>query len=376
MNILILHGSSDLYGASKILLVTVNALARQGHQITVVLTEPGPLASLLQEEGVEVVFIRLGILRRKYKSFTGIINRIRTLRKAYKAIRKLIKEKKADLVYSNTTAVLAGAYAAKRSGTRHFWHVHEIIEQPAWLYRFLGRALNRYSDKVIVVSEAVKQSWQRYVDEHKIAVVYNGIDYSPYLEASDTLRKELRVADDTVIIGMIGRVHHWKGQGYFMQIAAELRRKYGHLHFVMIGDAFPGNEYLYNLLDDIRKKENLDPVLTDLGYRTDVPSLLQGFDILVLPSVLPDPFPTVILEAMASGKPVVATNHGGAKEMITPDITGILVPHDNPAIAAAMMEPLLLDQQKRKMMGDAGRKKVLSDYSRQAFEQRMIKIVE
>jgi len=376
MNILILHGSSDLYGASKILLVTVNALAKRKHHVTVVLTEPGPLAAILQEEGIEVVFIRLGILRRKYKSISGMANRVLVLRKAYLSIKKLIREKQADLVYSNTTAVLAGAYAARSTRTRHIWHVHEIIEQPGWLYRFLGRSLQRYSDTVIAVSQAVKTSWMRFVEEAKIKVVYNGIDYSPCLEAVDTLRKELNIAPDTVVIGMIGRVHHWKGQGYFMQIAARLVKKFPQLRFVMIGDAFPGNEYLYKELDAIREKEQLDDCLTDLGYRTDTPSLLKGFDILVLPSILPDPFPTVILEAMACGKPVVATSHGGALEMVDEGVTGILIPPNDVATAASLMESLITNKDKRLQLGMAGRAKVLSQYTQEAFEKKILNILE
>ena len=73
MNILILHGSSDLYGASKILLVTVRMLIKKERKPIIVLTENGPLADQLKALGAEVIFIRLGILRRKYKTIPGII---------------------------------------------------------------------------------------------------------------------------------------------------------------------------------------------------------------------------------------------------------------------------------------------------------------
>ncbi len=376
MNVLLLHGSSDLYGASKILLYTVAALAKNGHRVTVILTEQGPLGDQLQDAGIEVIFIRLGILRRKYKSIGGITNRLIVLRKAYLAIRQLIKEKNIDTVYTNTTAVLAGAYAARSTGTRHIWHVHEIIERPVWLYRFLGRSLNRYSNTVIVVSESVKKSWLRFVDENKMRRVYNGIDYSAYLEAAGTLRKELSLDDNIVVIGMIARVHPWKGQVYFLEIAAALVRRFSNVRFVMIGDAFPGNEYLYEEIASARKQHNLDAVVYDLGYRTDIPALLQDFDILVLPSVLPDPFPTVILEAMASAKPVVATAHGGATEMIEDGITGVLIPVNDAARAASAMESMIRDKQQRKQMGEAARKKVLAQFSKDAFELNMIKALE
>ena len=376
MNILILHGSSDLYGASKILLATVNVCKKKGHRPIVVLTENGPLAVVLQQAGIEVVFIRLGILRRKYKSLAGVLNRVLVLRKASYAIKALVKEKSIDLIYSNTTAVLVGAYVAKKLGIRHIWHVHEIIEQPKWLYHFLGNIVNKYSDIVIVVSEAVKKNWAKYVAEDKLRMVYNGIDYKPYLQPSDKLRKELGIADDITVIGMIGRVHYWKGQDYFLRIAGHLSRKFTDLRFVMIGDVFPGYEYLYGELAEIKKTEKIESVVSDLGYRTDVAELLQGFDILVLPSVLPDPFPTVVLEAMASAKPVAANAHGGMLEMIDEDVTGILIPVNDAYQASLLMEKLVVDAEKRKQMGEAGRKKVLMQYSLEAFENKMIKILE
>lgn len=376
MNILVLNSTSDLYGASKILVAAVNMLVKKGHRAIVVLSEDGPLAKKMQEIGAEVRFIHLGILRRKYKSIPGIINRIGVMAKAFYALKKLIKEDNIQLVYSNTTAVQAGAFAARSLGIKHVWHVQEIIEQPRWLQQLLGRILNHYSDAVVVVSGAVKDSWSRFVSLKKLHLVYSSIDYLPYLNTRGKLRKEIGFPDNTLIIGMIGRVHYWKGQDYFLRIAGILAREFPQLRFVMIGDAFPGYEYLYENLAAIRKEENIDEVLFDLGYRTDVPELLPEFDIMVLPSLLPDPFPTVILEAMASAKPVVATDHGGAREMVTDNVTGILIPVNDPAKAAELMRPIIMDAEKRKEAGEAGRKKVLAEYSLEAFENKLIKIFE
>jgi glycosyltransferase involved in cell wall biosynthesis len=376
MNILILHGSSDLYGASKILLVTVCLMKKKGHTPIVVLTEDGPLVKELQDDGIEVVFIRLGILRRKYKSLSGLLNRLLVLRKAFYAIKKLIRDKQVSLVYSNTTAVLAGAFAARSLKVKHIWHVHEIIESPGWLYRFLGNLLNKYSDIVIVVSHAVQKSWGRFVSEEKLCLIYNGIDYSPYQLPSKKLRTELGVSDDIVIIGMVGRVHFWKGQDYFLQIAAELSKRVYNIRFVMIGDVFPGYEYLYENLTLIQKQAQIESIVTDLGYRSDVSELMQGFDIFVLPSTAPDPFPTVILEAMASAKPVVATNQGGALEMVDENITGLFIELNNPEKASLQVEKLVKNRELRIQMGKAGRQKVLAAFSKEAFENKLIKVLE
>lgn len=376
MKILFLHSSSDLYGASKILLVITEVLQQRGHTVHVVVSTEGPLPDALRANNIVVHIIPLGILRRKYKTPTGILNRIRVMQKAGKKISALIRELKVDLVYSNTTAVMVGAFAARRTGTRHIWHIHEIIERPKWLQRIIGRLVNRYSDSVIVVSSAVKTSWSECVDPGKMHILYNGIDYESFLHAPDMLRSALDFKEDQLIIGMIGRVHHWKGQDYFLTIAAILRKKYPQLHFLMAGDVFPGNEYLYEKLEALKKEHHLHDCVTDLGYRTDVPALLRGFDIFVLPSTQPDPFPTVILEAMASAKPVVATNLGGAPEMIEDGQSGLLIPPDDAETAACLLETLITDAALRKRMGENARERVLYVFAKQKFADTLIKLVE
>jgi glycosyltransferase involved in cell wall biosynthesis len=375
MNILVLHSSSDLYGASKMLLVITEVLQQRGHTVQVVLSTEGPLSDALRAKQVTVHIIPLGILRRKYMTPAGMLNRAVTLKSAVRKISTLIRKEKIDLVYSNTTAVLAGAMAAKKTHTRHIWHIHEILEQSKWLFRIISGLVKRYSDVVIVVSDAVKTSWSKLVAPEKIHVVYNGIDYTPFLNATGN-EKAKGIPTDKMIIGMIGRVHHWKGQDYFLQIASILIKKYPQLHFVMAGDVFPGNEYLYAKLEAIKKENGLHTCVTDLGYRTDIPELLRSFDIFVLPSTKPDPFPTVILEAMAAARPVAATRMGGAPEMIEDGISGWLIPHDDAGKAASILETLICDTALQTQSGEMARERVLSVFSKQKFADTLIKLVE
>lgn len=372
MKLLILHSSSDLYGASKILLTSLAIFKKHGHEAIVVLSAKGELSERLAQMDVQVVYMQLGIIRRKYMNPKGLINRVQATRQAIKAIKEIIIAEKITLVYSNTTAVLAGAFAAKQLGIRHIWHVHEIILRPNFLFRGLSYLLKHYADKIIVVSKAVQDHWAKHIPISKILLVYNGIDYSEYqlqvAQRESTHGAKLR-------IGMIGRVHHWKGQDYFLQIAGELIKTNPHLEFIMVGDAFPGNEYLYEKINLLKTELNLVNAVTDLGYRTDIPAILQQLDIFVLPSILPDPFPTVVLEAMASGKAIVATNHGGATEMIEFDKEGLLIPWDNAKAAAEIMKPIIENDAKRKAMGAAAAKKVRVEFSLEAFEERIVKLL-
>jgi hypothetical protein len=98
MKVLLLHSSSDLYGAGKILLVVTEILQQAGHTPIVVVSGPGPLVDALQAKGISVHLIPLGILRRKYANPSGIRNRIQTLRKAYLSLKQLIQQEKIDLL--------------------------------------------------------------------------------------------------------------------------------------------------------------------------------------------------------------------------------------------------------------------------------------
>ncbi|MDQ1141144.1 glycosyltransferase family 4 protein [Pedobacter agri] len=374
MNILILGASSDLYGGSKILAIVANILQEGKHKPIVVVSEHGELIGELNRLGVEVRIVRLGILRRKYFSVPGILNRIKVNRSAWKTLGKLIDEEKIDIVYSNTTGVLIGAFLAKKKNIKHIWHIHEIITKPKTFTRILGRLVNKYADNVIVVSDAVKNHWKEYINTTNINRIYNGIDTSIYTRSEGLLRKELNLKETDLVIGMIGRVNHWKGQDFFIDIARQILNHEPDTKFIIAGDAYPGNEHLVNKMLDRLNNELPPQSVFYIGYRTDIPSILKSIDIFVLPSILPDPFPTVILEAMASSKPVVATNHGGALEMVAHMETGIIIPHDNVEESAGEILKLIRDREKMVTMGELGNIRINTLFSLEKFRESILRL--
>jgi len=373
---LLLHSSSDLYGASKILLTTVRKLKEEGEKIQVVLSEEGPLADAIREEEIIVHIIRLGILRRKYFNLPGLFNRFGVLKKAFRDLVALAKKERVTHIYSNTSAVLIGAFVAKELNAYHTWHIHEIVTHPKWFASLLGKLVNRYSDKVLVVSEAVKGHWDKHVSSFKLEVIHNGIDYNPYLTAEGNFKKILAVGPETLLIGMIGRINAWKGQPYFLEIASKISETYPQVHFVIVGDVFPGDEHLeIEMHQKISSLELADKVSV-FGFRNDIADILAAFDIFILPSIQPDPLPTVVLEAMASAKPIIATAHGGACEMVEDGITGILIPWDDAEISAKKVVPLLTDKPLRLKFGLRGRERALAHFSLEAFGNKLAKIFE
>lgn len=374
--VLVLHSSTDLYGASRSLIRSVIGLRREGFKPIVILSSEGSLADAIRNEDVEVLIIRLGVVRRKYFNFSGLINRLRFMKKASDELKRLAILHHVKVIYTNTTAVWVGAWVAKRLGIKHIWHVREIIEHPSWFKKFIQILLQKTGDLVLCVSNATANNYSPIVAEKKLKVVYNGIDYKPFLEAKYNLKKEIGIDQNTVLIGMIARVHFWKGQPYFLDVARELASKYDNIHFVMVGDAFEGYEYLYDEINHKTKENGLEGKVSDLGYRTDIPNIMSGLDIFMLPSILPDPLPTTVLEAMAAGKPVIATNHGGAKEMVLERETGYLVPWDNAPKAAKAFEQLIEDEKLRITLGNAGQLRVIKDFSIEAYIKNMGEIFQ
>ena len=111
-----------------------------------------------------------------------------------------------------------------------------------------------------------------------------------------------------------------------------------------------------------------------LGYRADIPEVLASLDLLVLPSTSQDPLPTVVLEAMAAAKPVLATAQGGALEMIVENETGKFIPIANAQQAATILANLLSDKIALKEMGKAGRSRVEREFSPAAFAENWHKL--
>lgn len=370
-HILFLQSSSEQYGSGKIILQVLRLYRSEGLTPVVVLTGPGPLVEELKAEGFTVRIQNLGILRRKYVNPAGLLNRFSKNLKAYRFLDQLHSEFKFELVYSNTLAVIVGAYWARRNHLPHIWHIHEILPGPAPLVKLLSKMIDSSTPRPIAVSEAVESHWMPKLKLAKPEVIHNGIPYDEFLKTYPNAKSELGLPVDKLIITMIGRINPGKGQLFFLEMASRISRTYPQCYFVLVGDPFPGYEEIQDEIRFAIIEKGLSEKVIDLGFRTDIPKILAASDIFVLPSILPDSFPTVILEAMASGKPIVATRSGGASEMILDGESGFLIPIGDVEKGIEEFSKLIENEAMRLEMGKAGRSRVLKDYSLKAFEEKI-----
>jgi glycosyltransferase involved in cell wall biosynthesis len=381
MRILLLHSSSDLYGASKIFLQTAQILKAQGHTCYVVVSAEGPLVEKLKQDNIQVTVINLGIIRRKYFSPLGIINRVKKWYQASALLNKHISQNGIELVYANTTAVLLGAWLANKNNIKHIWHVHEIIEKPKFLFLAIQWIMKHYTATIICVSKAVQNHWSKTSPLllSKMQVVYNGI--GPVEKSTEaSFRTQYQFPNEAIVIGMAGRVHFWKGQQYFLQIAKQLLNRNTEnnptapLYFIITGDAFPGYEYLVDEIQNFIKNNQLGDRIFYTGFEHEMDKFYSSIDLLILPSQLPDPLPTVVLEAMQYGIPVVATAQGGALEMIAENETGIFIPINSVEAAADKIQELLITE-KFLIMRDASQQREKHFFSNLVYEQKISSLI-
>jgi glycosyltransferase involved in cell wall biosynthesis len=217
---------------------------------------------------------------------------------------------------------------------------------------YINIAAARKVSKFICISNAVRDAATKQgVDEQRCVVVPNAVDLSRF-ETSDTGSNDIRAEygwdESHVLFSLIGRVVAWKGQDDFIRAMAEASKVDNRIRGLVVGDgedSESGREYCESLRKMVRER-GLEDIMKFTGHRTDIPSIMQNSDVVVCPSSLPEPFGRVIIEGMAAGSVVIATNAGGAPDIISDDKTGLLVPvKDHNALAAAMLrvcqDPLL-----------------------------------
>lgn len=251
-------------------------------------------------------------------------------------------------------ADVIGAYAAVLANVPIVlsW---EAVTQPYRNRHLIAYKLaNRKMDRVIAVSHAIRKQLieERNVKPEKVMTIQYGVDLKRFSSKNRKLKKyDIGCAQNSLIIGTVARFTRQKGHTYLINAAPQIVEKFPHVRFVFIGDG----PLRFDLENQI-KKLKIEKYFKFLGFRQDVEDLLQLFDIFLLPSLY-EGLPNVVLEAMASAKPVIATAVDGTVEAVETGITGFLIPSEKPEAISKTINFLLKDPQKIRAMGEKGRKR-------------------
>lgn len=349
IKILYIAASGNIIGGGQISLIGILQRLNQKYFKAIVVSP----SSGTQVDVLNSMNIRTEIIHTKSFKKLHFFSFFKSLRK----ISSLIRQEKIAIVHSNAACSresFLGALAARINRVPFVFHVR--VMDSSWLAERLLVAL---SSKVIVISDAVARKFSWVKSKGKIVRIYNGVDLQEYSmdKIRADLKDELKISTDTPVITTAGMLVPMKGFGYFIEAASKLVKAYPDLKFIIAGEPvkqFKNYEYqLKSLVDSL----HLTGKVLFIGLRRDFSAVLAITDIFVLPT-LKEAFGRVLIEAMAMGKPLVATNVGGIPEVVVDGSTGILVPPRDPEAIAGALEVLIKDQEKSREMGITARKRV------------------
>ncbi len=242
-----------------------------------------------------------------------------------------------DIVHVNDMYDFIPAFAAKTLRIPVVYHLRMIRSKQNTFDKLIGKFVYWFSDKIFAVSEstmnaylALLSSRERSVAKKKLIIVRDWNDNERFcvdicVEEKNQLKKELRLSDEDFIIINVGRLEEWKGQHLIIEAVGRLLKEnkiHTSVKVLIVGGEVQGKEdYVFRLTRLIRNYD-LENVVKLLGEREDVHKLLKISNLFVHTSILPDPFPGTVVEAMLSGVPVLASPLGGVSEMIEDGKTG------------------------------------------------------
>jgi glycosyltransferase involved in cell wall biosynthesis len=215
-------------------------------------------------------------------------------------------------------------------------------------------------DRIITVCTTARQQEIRRTkaDPEKVVTIYNGIDTMPPVtdQVTARLRRTLKLPDNSKIVLCIARLAVQKGHADLLTAWEAVQAVHPDAHLLIVGDG----EQRTGLTRTANQRAGCNTIHF-IGRREDVPDLLAMSDLVVLPT-RGEGLPNVLLEAMAAGRPVVATNVGGIPELVIDGTTGLLVPPSNPDALSRMIITLLSDPERARIMGHAGRERVAKHF--------------
>lgn len=338
------------------------------------------------EESSDFILDELGLDYVKIPEMRRSIN-VKNDRLAYKKIKSIIREFRPDIVHTHASKAGAlGRIAASSLGVKvivHTFHGHVFHsyfgKMKTGLYKSLERKLAVKSSRIIAISKLQKQELSeehRICPEEKIEIIPLGFELNRFLNIAgkrlySAFRKEWSIAEEDVVVSIIGRLAPIKNHDLFVRAAGQLIQSGSPIRAVIIGDGSE-RKHIQNLIeslgfswtDEPGKKANF----TFTGWIKEIEYAMEGVDIVALSS-LNEGTPVSLIEAQASGVPVVSTNVGGVRDITIPGSSARIADDLSPGSLAAAILPLITNSKLRKDMGKVGRDFVAERFS----YQRMVK---
>lgn len=335
--------------------------------------EDGPFPRRAAKAGRHVVQTGAGVLDsiRREAGPAAALRAVRELRRLAAAVLDVARRERADALYANSLkAMIVSSLAGRGCGLPVLWHVHDLLTPEHFSRTNLMAcrwAARRGVEGAIANSQASAEAFTRLVGPHvPVRVVYNGFDPEAFPSRPAEKSDEGHAVPT---IGLFARLAPWKGQHVAIDALAELDRlspgadSAARPRLRIVGEALFGEDAYADELRRQADRLGLADRVEFLGFRDDVPALLHRCDVVIHSSTSAEPFGRAVVEAMLAGRPVVATDAGGVREIIdTPDVGRLVPPGDVNALAGAIAE-LFAEPEATARMAEAGRAQARTRFS-------------
>ena len=339
--VLFVDHTGQIGGAELVLLDVVEGRRNS----SVFLFEKGPLSDAMIEKGLDLIASKWGNGLSQFRRDSSVLTAIPLAGRLIAIVGEIAQAaRRHDVVYANSQkAFVLSAIANIIVSRPLIWHLHDIISSAHFgrTQRMVQvRLANWRASKVIVPSEAAALA---FVDaggrRDLIDIVPNGLTVDTEPRSPDELRQELGLPTGP-LVGVFSRLVAWKGQHVLLKALAGLPE----VNCIVVGDALFGEADYAASLSRLVVDLHLQQRVFFLGHRNDVPRLMKAVDVMVHPSIDPEPFGRTLVEAMLAGVPVIASDAGAAPDILDGGRAGTLVPPNDPqalaeAIASVLAKP-------------------------------------
>ena len=359
-NILYLDSGSGIGGGQRSLLLLLDLLDKERFTPFVGCLGDSAFATEVEKTAANVIPLSLPAAHNKtdkVKRFTlrDLLEDFRQLRVIIE-LHRIVKRHAIDLIHANSLSVaLLGGIVARINRIPILMH-----KRYATSYGILDRFCERLLHRVILVSEATR--WD-FAPSAKQTLIYNGVDLKAFQaspEEIETLRAEFFSAepDAALLVGVVTRITPEKGIHILVRAMQELKGRTNVKLLIVGGPYFQKDaDYMDTLKQEIVDL-GVEGSVIFTGFLSDTRIVTSLLDIVLVPSIIPEACPRTIIEAMAVGKPVIATPLGGSKELVTPE-TGVLVPPEDASAVADAIATLSTDRERLAEMGRAARERAV-----------------
>ncbi len=315
-------------------------------------------AASLPEAPAEVHFARLPRLRRTYSPWNAVRYLLDSIGATAQTVR-VVREREPSLVHVNEIFDLYAGIAARLCGVPCVWHVRADLSSAPALRFVLPKIVRQLASAIVVVSDSVAEHVfgpQRGRGPELHVIRDPGPDpalFNPGIDARSA-RKEL-AANDCPLVVLVAKLTRPKGHEVLIRAAPHVLSRFPRARFALVGGEVEGRhhrEYLAHLRT-LCQELGVERAVAFLGYRHDIPQIMAAADVVVHCSIFPDPFPGVVLQAMALGKALIASDIGGPREQVVAGVSGLLVRPGEPSALASAICMLLADPQMRARLGAA-----------------------